>query len=122
MTNHPEYSAVRIPLEHYVQGHATGDSSHMRQAFMPSARIESMRDGALLSWDVDVYCQRFKGHPEADEASRRRTIDLIDIGGTAACAKITLVHGATTFTDYFVLLKTEQGWKIANKAFHGQPT
>ena len=94
----------------------------MRQAFMPSAHIESMRDGALVSWGVDVYCQRFKGHPEADEVSRRRSIDLIDIGGTAACAKITLVHGATTFTDYFVLLKTEQGWKIANKAFHGQPT
>jgi hypothetical protein len=31
------------------------------------------------------------------------------------------VHGAITFIDYFVLLKTEQGWKIANKAFHAQP-
>ena len=53
--------------------------------------------------------------------ARRRTIDAIDIGGTAASAKITLVHGAITFIDYFVLLKTEQGWKIANKAFHAQP-
>ena len=50
-----------------------------------------------------------------------RTIDAIDIGGTAASAKITLVHGNITFIDYFVLLKTEQGWKIANKAFHAQP-
>ena len=46
----------------------------------------------------------------------------IDVHGTAACAKITLIHGPVTFTDYFVLLKTEEGWKIANKAFHGQPT
>ena len=122
MKNHPEYSAVCVPLEHYMQGHATDDVSHMRQAFMPTARIESMREGVFTSWAVDEYCQRFKGAPAADEAARRRTIDFVDIGGTAACAKITLVHGANTFTDYFVLLKTEQGWKIANKAFHGQPT
>jgi hypothetical protein len=32
------------------------------------------------------------------------------------------VHGAITFTDYFVLLQTQDGWKIANKAFVGQPT
>ena len=38
-----------------------------------------------------------------------------------AGAKITLVHGNITFIDYFVLLKTEGGWKIANKAFHAQP-
>ena len=53
--------------------------------------------------------------------ARRRTIDAIDISGTAASAKITLVHGAITFIDYFVLLKTEQGWKIVNKAFHARP-
>ena len=73
------------------------------------------------SWDIDTYCARFKGQPAADEATRRRSIDAIDIGGTAASAKITLVHGAITFIDYFVLLKTEAGWKIANKAFHAQP-
>ena len=63
---------------------------------------------------------RFKGTPAADETSRRRTIDAIDIAGTAASAKITLVHCAVTFIDYFLLLKTQQGWKIANKAFHAQ--
>ncbi len=121
LTNHPEEAAVRVPLEHYMQGHATDDAAHMRQAFMPSAHIESVREGPLTSWTLEQYCLRFKGTPAADEATRRRTIDAIDIGGTAASAKITLVHGAVTFIDYFVLLKTEQGWKIANKAFHAQP-
>ena len=46
--------------------------------------------------------------------------DAIDIAGTAASAKLTLVHGEVTFIDYFVLLKTEHGWKIANKAFYAQ--
>lgn len=120
LTHHPEEAAVRVPLEHYLQGHATDDAVHMRQAFMVSAHIESVREGPLTSWTMEEYCLRFKGTPAADEATRRRTIDAIDIGGTAASARITLVHGAVTFIDYFLLLKTAQGWKIANKAFHAQ--
>ena len=121
LTDSPEEQAVRVPLEHYMQGHATNNPEFMRKAFMPTAHIESVREGPLTSWDVDTYCKRFNGTPAEDEATRRRTIDAIDIGGTAASAKITLVHGAITFIDYFVLLKTEAGWKIANKAFHAQP-
>ena len=120
LTSHPEEAAVRVPLEHYLQGHATDDAAHMRQAFMASAHIESVREGPLTSWTMEEYCLRFKGTPAADEATRRRTIDALDIGGSAASARITLVHGAVTFTDYFLLLKTAQGWKIANKAFHAQ--
>ena len=121
LTDHPEEQAVRVPLENYMQGHATDNPEYMRKAFMPTAHIESVREGPLTSWTLDTYCQRFKGTPAADEATRRRTIDAIDIGGSAASAKITLVHGTITFIDYFVLLKTEEGWKIANKAFHAQP-
>lgn len=121
LTNHPEEAAVRVPLELYMRGHAEDKAEHMRAAFMPTARLESVREGPLTSWDLDFYCQRFKNTPAADETTRRRVIDSLDIVGTAAMAKVTLYHGAVTFTDYFVLLKTEQGWKIANKAFHAQP-
>ncbi|MBV2163300.1 MAG: nuclear transport factor 2 family protein [Comamonas sp.] len=121
LTNHPEEAAVRESLELYLRGHAEDDAAHMRAAFLPGARLESMRDGVLTSWELDFYCQRFKNQPAADEAQRRRRIDSLDIVGTAAMAKITLEHGFATFTDYFVLLKTEQGWKIANKTFHAQP-
>ena len=121
LTNHPEENAVRIPLELYMRGHAEDSAEHMRAAFLPTARLESVREGPLTSWTLDFYCQRFRNQPAADEAQRRRTIDWLDITGTSAMAKVTLVHGSVTFTDYFVLLKTQQGWKIANKAFHAQP-
>lgn len=107
------------PIEQYFLGHANDDAAFMRRAFLPTAHIESMREGVFTSWSLDVYCQRFKNQPASDEAKRKRTIDWIEVKGTAACARVTLVHGATIFTDYFVLLKTADGWKIANKAFHG---
>ncbi|MQA18129.1 nuclear transport factor 2 family protein [Rugamonas rivuli] len=122
----PRFNAEQLaalqPIQNYFQGHAQDNADFMRQAFLPTAHIESMREGVFTSWPLATYCERFKGTPAADEAQRRRTVDWIEVHGSAASARITLVHGATTFIDYFVLLKTADGWKIANKAFHGQPS
>lgn len=117
-----EEQAVRAAVNVYLRGHATGDGNIMRKAFLPSAHIEGIRDGKFVSWTADEYSSRFSGKPAADEASRKRTIDGVDVSGTAAMARATLVHGATTFTDYFVLLKVDGEWKIANKVYSSRPT
>jgi hypothetical protein len=110
-------AGVRAAVDHYFQGHATGDASHMRLAFLPTAHIEGLRNGAFVSMTLDQYCSGFTGKPAADEAARRRTLDLVEISGTSAIAKATLVHGAIWFTDAFVLLKVDGQWRIANKVF-----
>lgn len=115
-----EERAVCEPIVQYFLGHATDDAMPMQRAFLPTAHIESVREEGFTSWSLDFYCERFKNKPAADEAQRRRNIDWIEVAGNAACARVTLHHGPTVFTDYFVLLKTSNGWKIANKAFHGE--
>lgn len=115
-----DHAGVRTTLEHYLRGHATGDPAHMRQAFLPTAHVEGMREGSFTSWTLDEYCAFFSGSPAADESTRQRRIDAIDVSGTAAYAKATLVHSAVTFTDYFVLLKVDGIWKIANKVYYAQ--
>ena len=117
-----EEQGVRAAVNQYFKGHATGNGDEMRKAFLPTAHIEGNRDGKFVSWTVDEYCSRFTGKPANDEASRKRTIDSVDVSGTAAMAEATLVHGATTFTDYFVLLKVNGEWKIANKVYSSRPT
>jgi hypothetical protein len=114
--------AVRAAIEQYFKGHATGNGEEMRKAFLPTAHIEGNRQGKFVSWTVDQYVGNFKGQPAADEAVRKRTLDRVDISGTAAMARATLVHGATTFVDYFVLLKVDGEWKIANKVYTSAPT
>ena len=110
-------AAARKPLEAYLRGHATGDAAYIRQAFLPTAHVEGIRDGKLLSWTADEYIAGFKGSPPADEGQRKRWIDSIDISGNAAMARVTLDYPAGTFTDYFVLLKVDGEWKIANKVW-----
>ena len=94
----------------------------MRKAFLPTAHIEGIRNGTFTSWTAEEYASRFTGKPAADEATRKRTIDSVNVSGTAAMARATLVHGATTFVDYFVLLKVDGQWKIANKVYTAVPT
>jgi hypothetical protein len=115
-------AGVRAALNHYFQGHATGSGAEMRKAFLATAHIEGIRDGKFVSWTAEEYASRFTGKPAADEAQRRRTIDRVDIAGTAAMARATLIHGSTTFVDYFVLLKVDGEWKIANKVYTSSPT
>jgi hypothetical protein len=69
---------------------------------------------------VDQYVANVRGTPAPDESSRTRVIDVIDKTGTAAMVKATLKHGATTFTDYFVLLKSDGKWLIANKVYYAK--
>ncbi len=114
--------AVRAVIQQYIRGHATRDAGEMRKAFHATAHIEGNRDGKFVSWTVDAYVAGFTGKPAPDEASYRRTIDHVAIAGDAAMVSATLVHGATTFTDYFVLLKVNDEWKIANKVYSRRAT
>jgi len=117
-----EEAGVRAAIEQYFRGHATGNAAEMRKAFLPTAHIEGIRNGQFTSWTAEAYSSRFTGKPAADEASRKRTIDSVHVSGTAAMVRATLVHGPTTFTDYFVLLKVNAEWKIANKVYSSAPT
>jgi hypothetical protein len=113
---------IHVPLQAYFQGHATGQAAWMREAFLPLARIVGIRDGKVASLTLEEFCALFRGSPAEDEATRRRTIDSIESAGNVACARLTLVHGPITFTDWMLLLEVGGVWKIAGKVYSTRPT
>jgi Putative lumazine-binding len=118
MNDHDQIKAV---IETYFLGQSTGDAIHMRAAFLPTSRIEGIRQEKFTSWTLEEYCAMFDGQPAANEAERRRSLDRIEIvAPTVATAVATLVHGATTFTDCFALLKIDGAWRIADKVYHAK--
>jgi hypothetical protein len=113
-------TGVRAALNHYIQGHTTGDGSHMKIAFHPNANLYFIRDGKYAERTSADYAAGFSGRPPADEAQRKRRIESVDIAGTAAQAKIVLEYPGVTFTDYMTLLKIDGEWKIVAKVFHAE--
>jgi hypothetical protein len=113
-----EDAAVRAAIEHYFQGHATGDGAHFRKVFHPESKLVFIRDGKYASRTSEEYIAGAPGKPAEDEAQRKRTINWIDVTGDTAVVKLTLTYPAVTFTDYMALLKIDGEWKIVNKMFH----
>ena len=116
-----EKAAVRVPLENYIKGHATGDGEYMKKAFHTEGNLVFIRDGKFTTRSFADYIAGFTGKPAADEAQRKRSIESIDISGNAAVGKIVLDYPATRFVDYMSLLKINGEWKIVNKSFYAEP-
>ncbi|HYD52660.1 MAG TPA: nuclear transport factor 2 family protein [Gemmatimonadaceae bacterium] len=116
-----EEAAVRAALDHYIQGHATGQGAHFAAAMHPVGTMYWVREGALSSRTFPEYIAGAKGAPAADEARRKRRIVSVDITGDAAMGKVELDYPQATLTDYMSLLKVNGEWKIVGKIFHTEP-
>ena len=113
--------AVRIPLENYLKGHATGDGEYMKKAFHTEGHMMFIRDGKYMTRSFADYIAGFTGKPPADEAQRKRWIESVDVFGNAAVGKIILDYPNARFVDYMSLLKINGEWKIVNKIFTSEP-
>lgn len=112
---------IKVPLENYLQGHATGNGEFHQKAFYPESRLLFVREGKFTQRSSAEYIKGSSGKPASDEPSRKRWVEMVEVKGNAAIAKIILDYPTTYFVDYFALLKIDGEWKIVNKSFHAQP-
>ncbi len=118
-----EEAAVRATLQHYIEGHRTGSAEEFRQAFHPRANLYFAREGQFMertSADYIAGAAARAGGVAPDEAARQRRIEMVDIAGSAAVARIVLDYPEVRFTDYMSLLKVEGRWQIVAKTFHAE--
>jgi hypothetical protein len=116
-----EEASVRVPLENYIKGHATGDGEYMKKAFHTEGNLIFVRDGKYSTRSFAEYISGFTGKPAGDEKDRKRSIESVDVAGNAAVAKVILDYPNVRFVDYFTLLKINGEWKIVNKSFYAEP-
>ncbi|HEX8289072.1 MAG TPA: nuclear transport factor 2 family protein [Pyrinomonadaceae bacterium] len=116
-----EEKAARVPIENYLKGHATGEAEYMKKAFNPGAKIEGYgANGKFISWTLDEYIKGMSGKPSQDESQRKRWIESVEISGKAAVATLKFDYPTLRITDYLLLLKIGDEWKIVNKIFQGE--
>ncbi|MDX1662093.1 MAG: nuclear transport factor 2 family protein [Gemmatimonadota bacterium] len=118
----PEEVAVRAAVDHYLRGHATGEGAHHAEVFHPVADLYWIRGDTLNSRSSAEYIANAPGEPAADEDRRSRWIEMVDVTGSAAVAKIVLDYPRARIVDYMALLKIDGEWKIVNKIFDVAPS
>ena len=110
--------AVSIPLQAYLDGHATGQEHHFRRAFAPDGMLVGIKDGNYGQRPASVYiAQSSSGRAPRDEALRRRWIRSINVTGNVATAVIELDYPDMKALDHMSLLKFDDGWRIVVKAY-----
>jgi hypothetical protein len=116
-----DQAGVRAALQHYLNGHATGDPEEFRKAFHPDARMTFVRDGKIVITPISEYIARASGKPAADEAQRKRRITDVAITGNAAVGRIELDYPSALLVDFMTLLKADGRWVIIAKSYHSAP-
>jgi hypothetical protein len=116
--------AIRQVIENaYIQGiHGDQDARTVKSGFHQDFAMLVLKDDALEKVTVDEWLARVevmkRESPDLWEAETRHTFELVDVAGYAAVAKLQVYKGTTHFsTDYMLLYRFEEGWRIVSKIF-----
>lgn len=114
-----ERQLIEKMLQLYFDGWATGDTVKLGRAMHASCHLKNYRDGKFVEYTRNQYLGLFKPHERPRNLVTR--IVSIDITNNMGSAKIELNTERALFTDYFNLMKTTEGWTIADKVSTSAP-
>lgn len=97
----------------YFEGWMTGDTAKIGQAMHATCHLKFFRDNTFSDISRADYLSRFKPRPK--EAGTEGRMISLDITGNIASAKCEIETPKALFTDYFNLIKTNEGWFIVDK-------
>jgi glucose/arabinose dehydrogenase len=105
---------VENVIQLYFDGWATGDTTKLGKAMHSTCQLKNVRDGKVTIIDRAKYLSLLNNpHPRNKDLITR--IVQLDITGQISSAKVELITTRDTFTDYFNLMKTNEGWFIVDK-------
>jgi hypothetical protein len=105
-------------VNNYITGTMTGNKDQIRRAFLANAGLQLIREGEHKRYPLDTYVGFFKEGKSYDRPGR---IVSADITGNAAMVKVEIHMGDKRYTDYLILLKVGDDWKIAEKIAFNAP-
>lgn len=108
-----ERELIRNTIELYFDGWATGDTTKLGKAMHASCHLKNYGNEKFTEFTRNHYLSLFKPHPRPQNLQTR--IVSLDITNNMGSAKVEISTARDLFTDYFNLMKTDEGWVIADK-------
>lgn len=108
-----ERQLIETTIQCYFDGWAAGDTIKLGRAMHASCHLKNYNNGNFVSLNRNQYLSLFKPHEPFKNLKTR--IVSIDITNNMGSAKVEISTERDLFTDYFNLMKTNEGWFIADK-------
>ena len=119
-----EIQAIKQVVEEaYIEGiHKTQNMKTIRSGFHPEFRMLVLSDDKLNKVSLEEWMPRIeemkKADPQMWAGETTHKWHLVDICNTAAVIKIEVHKDGRYFsTDYMLLYRFSEGWKIVSKVF-----
>ena len=116
-----DLSIMRL-MEQLMDGVYRGDTAKLREVFHPKASYATASGPELIQLSVDEYMKLVseRTSPEARGDSDDYRVESVTFAGSsAASARLRSVMLGYHFTDFVLLVKTDQTWRVIAKVFHG---
>jgi hypothetical protein len=110
----------------YIEGiHNRGNTEDIRKGFHSTFNMLRMVQNEIKPFPIEEWITAIEKGKKESPAPLPRTEGKflsVDITGTAAVVKLELYReNKKTFTDYLVLYKFSEGWRIVSKTFYRHP-
>ena len=123
MVDNDKEAIKKVIDEAYINGvHRDQDENKMKSGFHQDFAMLVFNNNEINKVSVDEWLERVakmkKDNPELWKSKTSYDFKLIDVTRNAAVAKLDVYKGTIHFsTDYMLLYKFEEGWRIVSKIF-----
>ena len=116
-TSNSDEAAVRVVLERYLHGLKFNDTTSLREAFWPDARLFYIKaDSQIGQWTQATWYASFAGNVGHEEPAELR-IAALEVTQDIATAKVIEDYPRSRYTDYISRLRIRGRWWIVNKIY-----
>jgi hypothetical protein len=113
-------AAVRDVIGQYLHGLKFNDTTDLRKAFWPEARLYfTNRDGSLGQLTQSQWYGMFAGSAGKEEQGDLRIADM-EVHNDIAMVKVVEDYATSRYTDYISLVKFGGRWWIVNKVYNAE--
>jgi hypothetical protein len=110
----------------YIEGiQNNGKTEDIRKGFHPTFTMLRLIDNEVKPYPIEEWIAAIEKRRSEGAVSTVRTEGKfinVEITGNAAVVKLELYReGKKTFTDYLVLYKFNEGWRIVSKTYYRHP-
>ena len=114
---------IEAVIQTYFDGLYEGDVSKLSTAFHPVSHLYCEKDGGVLDVPREQWFEmvRKRASAASQGLARDDRILMLDISGPeTAFVKVACQIPPRYFTDYLVLNRTSEGWKIVSKVYRAE--
>ena len=113
----------KVIIESYIEGiHIERSPEKIRKGFHPEFTMLVHKENSIVKVPIEEWIDRVEKDIKANPVKSEKTsykILIADHTGNASIAKVELYKdGKHVFTDYILLYKFNDGWKMVSKIFN----